>query len=308
MGVQSQCCSGGVPISGNLALPAGQGQQVQLLLTYDQNTLRDLFAGNENLQDRSRLRGTSSLLFETSYGLTNRLSISALFSFVRQNREIETIPGRFDQTQTAGLGDMVLLARYQLLTTPTTGLLLGLGPKIPTGRFNLRDEQGFWISADLQPGSGAWDAISWLSFSTQLTQGKNPLSLNLNATYRLTGTADRLDGLQRYRFGDEFQAYAGVGGRFLWGKWLIDPLGMFRLRAVRPDQINGFDLANTGGLFVHAVPGIVWNFSPSTAVRVSSEWPLYRQVSGTQLATSQKITVALFFSLGKNQLAPFGAP
>ncbi|MEM9985753.1 MAG: hypothetical protein AAF804_11750 [Bacteroidota bacterium] len=116
-------------------------------------------------------------------------------------------------------------------------------------------------------------------------------------TGRLTSGADRLDGLQRYEFGNELQVFAGFSDRYVLGRWLIDPLLMFRYRAVSADLVNDFALSNTGGQFIHLVPGVVINPHPNISFRISGELPIFRYVDGTQLATSQKLTLGLFFRL-----------
>ena len=45
------CCSGGVPISSNLGLGASTAGTFQFQLTYDHNTLKDLLASSERLDD-----------------------------------------------------------------------------------------------------------------------------------------------------------------------------------------------------------------------------------------------------------------
>ena len=291
-----QCCSGGVPIAGNLSLPAGGNKVLQLQLTYDYNRLRDLFNENQNLQDQTRQRSTHSSLLEISYGLDSNWSIAGLFAHVAQERIIETIPGRRDYTLTQGLGDFVLLIRRTIIDRQDYGWSIGIGPKIPTGSNERREEDGSWVSADLQPGSGAWDLMFWSSFSAYHLLKEN-LSFNLMLTGRMTSSADRLDGLQQYEFGNEWQVFAGLSDRYVSGRWIIDPLLMFRYRVVSPDLVNDFPLSNTGGQFIHFVPGMVLSPNPKISFRISSELPIFRYVDGTQLATSQKLTVGLFFRL-----------
>ena len=110
------CCSGGVPISGNLGLASSTPGDLQLQLTYDHNTLRDLLTVSEVLDDRSRTRKTLSLMLESSYDLSPRFSTSALVPFVRQERLIQTLSGTEDFTANHGLGDIIFLVRYNLIS------------------------------------------------------------------------------------------------------------------------------------------------------------------------------------------------
>ena len=93
----------------------------QFGLTYDYNTLRDVIAGTEKLNDDLRQRTTHTFLFEVSYGLTSNISLNII-----------------DQRE----------------------LALGVGPKLPFGNSDIRDGD-ILLPADMQPGTGAWDGILW---------------------------------------------------------------------------------------------------------------------------------------------------
>ena len=82
------CCSGGVPISGNLGLPPGSGGTWQFSLGNDINVLKTLMDGREVLDDQSRERVTQSILFQSGYSITNRFSADLFFSYVKQERTI----------------------------------------------------------------------------------------------------------------------------------------------------------------------------------------------------------------------------
>lgn len=292
------CCSGGVPISGNLGLPAGNKGSVQLQLTLDHNLLDQLYTGTARLEDDTRLRTTSSLLLEGSYGLTERFTVSGLLSYVRQTRNISTLPGSSEFTGNAGLGDAILLARYNFLidsTAPNTDLLIGIGPKFPLGRTDYTDSRGILLPADLQPGTGSWDAVFWGFFShTGLL--RRTMAFTAIPSFRVTGTNDRYSGSQTYRFGNEFQFNFGFSDRFVT-KWvMIDPLLMFRFRSTAPDQAEGQIVSNTGGRWLHVLPGVAWGITPSLTVRMNGEVPLFRNLTGTQLTTTYRATLALFYS------------
>ncbi|MCI4667794.1 MAG: hypothetical protein MRZ79_06500 [Bacteroidia bacterium] len=305
----AQCCSGGVPIAGNLSLPGSKKGEVQLQLTYDYNRLRSLFNESENLGDRTRQRSTHSSLLEASYGISKSWSVVSLFSYVSQERIIETIIGQRELTRTLGLGDVVILARKSIVDNNHWGLSIGAGPKVPIGRNDLKDDNQLELAADLQPGSGAWDAMFWLSFS-KYRLIRDRLNFSLLGTGRLTGRAERLSGRQSYEFGDEFQLLFGFSERVLLGKVLIDPQLMFRFRQVGADFVNELPLPNTGGSFLHLMPGFSLLANENLSFRFSAEFPVFRYVQGTQLATSQKLTASLFFRLSPSQRSntPFSLP
>ena len=96
--------------------------------------------------DENRQRITHSLLLKGGYSLNK---------WVTFLEEINTV-------QTHGLGDAVLMLKFIPLRISSSGheLQLGAGPKIPLGKSDLSDERGITLNADLQPGSGSWDAIT----------------------------------------------------------------------------------------------------------------------------------------------------
>ena len=292
------CCSGGVPVSGNLGLPAGNKGSVQLQLTLDHNYLDALYSGQGSLDDDTRLRTTSSILLEGSYGLTERFTLSGLLSFVRQTRTISTLPGSSEFTGNAGLGDAIFLARYNLLVdsvAPNTDLVIGVGPKFPLGRTDHIDGRGILLPADLQPGTGSWDAVFWGLFS-HVGLIRRTLTFTAIPSYRITGTNQRYNGTQAYRFGNEFQLNFGFSDRFFTKKVMIDPLLMFRLRTTAPDQAEGQTVSNTGGHWLHILPGVALGLSPRMTLRLNGEVPIYRNLTGTQLTTTYRATAALYYT------------
>ena len=74
------CCSGGVPLSSNLGLPASEAKTLQFALTYDLNVLETLKTGRQTLEDNSRSRKTHSGILEVGYGFTDKFSIDGFKS------------------------------------------------------------------------------------------------------------------------------------------------------------------------------------------------------------------------------------
>lgn len=300
------CCSGGVPISGNLALPAGNAGSWQFMLTYDYNRLRDLYQGTERLDDDTRLRVTHSWLLESSYGFSDRFTVSGLFSFVRQERRITALAGREDFTANNGPGDLILLARYNLFKPEkvrNTEIVLGLGPKVPLGRTDYTDNRGLLLPPDLQPGTGAWDAVLW-SFFAQRNLLRPTMGFTAIPTLRITGTNQRYNDSQSYRFGNEFQTIFGFSDRFTFRTIFLDPQLMFRFRTTSPDLAEGETFPNTGGTWLHILPGFNLGLSPNVNFRFNAEIPLYRRLTGTQLTTSYKLTAALYVHLPNRKPQP----
>lgn len=293
------CCSGGVPISSNLGLGAGGSGTLQFQLTYDNNTLKDLLANDQRLDDDRRTRHTRSLILESSYDLNEAFSVSSLFSFVRQERIIQTLSSEEDITINNGVGDGIILLRYNFLhgeKFSDTDFMLGVGPKFPMGKADFTDDRGITLPADLQPGTGAWDGLVWTNF-TQRAFIKESLSFNLTATYRATGTNDDFNRSQTYKFGNEFQMQIGIQDRWLLGSLIVDPILGFQYRTVGTDKIDGSTFENTGGHWVYFRPGLNMNLGQYSALRFTGAVPLYRYLQGTQLSTSYRFAITFYQSL-----------
>ena len=293
------CCSGGVPISGNLGLSSKQEGTIQIQLSYDWNHLQSLLSGSERLNDQSRIRNTHSLLLETSYDITHKFSVSGLFTFVRQERIILTrdIPA---VTINQGPGDGIILIRYTILPETTERprqLTIGGGPKFPIGRSDHTDENGIILPADLQPGTGAWDILFWGQYAHSGLAGIENLSILFTSTYRYTTSNRRYNGQQSYRFGNEWQLIAGFSHRWILGNQLIDPSVSFRFRNVLPDQVGNSRFDNTGGSWLFLRPAIQWPISPDFSLRLAGDIPLFQYLKGTQLTTSWQITFSLYYQL-----------
>ena len=304
------CCSGGVPLSSNLGLPPGENQTLQLNLNYDLNVLQTLKTGTEELDDDSRTRRTHSVLLQGGYSFSERISVDAMISWVRQERSINQA-GNTDFTATEGAGDAVFLFKYKLLATAQnqTTLTGALGVKAPVGASDLRRDDGLTINADLQPGSGAWDGIAWGQV-VHVLKWRQSMSLSGTAVYSRKGKNRNYLGSQEYQFGNETQVSAGVAERLLIGPFIIDPSLTLRFRHVRPDRLTGLNVPSTGGKWLFISPGLSYWFSPRYALDARLELPLFADITGTQVSPTYRLNVGFFtkINLGKPSAFQPGFP
>ena len=262
------CCSGGVPLSGNLGMPAADKHTWQFAISYDLNVMKTLKVGTEKLNERNRQRITHSAMLQTGYTLSDRFSADLFVPFIRQERNIINPAGlESDFQSTTGLGDMVFLLKYNLVNKGPLLWTIGAGPKFPTGASDVTDN-GILLGADLQPGSGAWDGVIWSNLVHQI-QSRKSMSLSLTANYRLTGTNDNFRLNQSYKFGRDFQAIGGIADRVLIGKILVDPsyhLGIERSNRMK--QVNlKFPIPEANGCLLIPWPlSILASNCPSTSV------------------------------------------
>lgn len=291
------CCSGGVPLSSNLGLPPADAQTLQFTLSYDVNVLETLKTGRSILDDDSRSRKTLSTLLEVGYSFNSRFSIDAFLSYVRQERLITQF-GREDFTYSEGIGDAVLLFKYQLFTSKDRNTIFtaAIGSKLPTGSANEKDQQGLTLNADLQPGSGAWDGILWGQFSHNLSF-RPSMSLSVTNTYSFKGPNNEYLGNQKYQFGNEWQLMAGISDRLFIGRQIIDPAIVFRYRSVRPDRQNDQTVPSTGGQWIFFNPNLTYWFKDNFSFNINVDLPLLAHIEGTQVSPTYRLNLGLYYRL-----------
>lgn len=293
------CCSGGVPLGGSLGLGTAEQKRMQFLVTYDINSIRDLVAVDQLLEDDTRNRQTNSLLLEMNYGLSDRFSFAAVVPYITQVRTINGFEGFQEVTQTQGLGDLVFLLKYRVTPNDNNlnhSFVIGAGPKLPTGKTDFVNNNGLILQADMQPGSGSLDGFLW-SFYQKSGLFSPALSLVNVMTFRKSGKNTSYNGSQTYEFGDEFQFNLGLNYNVFTVRWPVDFFVFGRYRSQTEDFIDGNTFPSTGGKWVYVIPGVNVAFHPDMAFRFTSDIPVYWKLDGTQLTTSSKFTFSLFYNL-----------
>lgn len=297
------CCSGGVPLSNNLGLPNEGKGTVIIGLNYDYNNLNTLKAEQDKLDDDSRLRITNSVLLNLGYSFSDRLSFETLFTWVDQSRTISQF-GNENRTQTSGIGDAVLLLKYAVpdILGEQTVLNFGIGTKAPLGKSDLTTEEGFLLTADLQPGSGAWDILGWTSFSKGLNF-RPSATISSSLTYRSTGkNGSYLNDSSTYEFGNVVQANLGYTDQFLLFNTIFNPGLILKYRKANEDKIDNSILPNTGGNWIFVRPELSAELIPNLSLSTRFELPIFSQVTGTQLTPTLRFTLGITYIIKKTAL------
>jgi len=295
------CCSGGVPLSSNLGMPPNDQGIWQFSISYDHLVLSTLKEGSMLIDDQSRIRKTQSILTEIGYGITKRIAVDVFIPYVYQQRRIEQF-GKTDFVTTNGIGDVALLLKYKLTDPLDTrqNLLIGIGPKMPTGKTDFTRTDGILLNADLQPGSGAWDGLIY-AFYNRSFSFRPSMGFSLSTVISIKGVnQDYLNG-QSYQFGNELVSQLSFSDKINLGKALFDLSLSLRFRKQLSDSFNDTFLPNTGGHFLFFTPGIAYFLSSSTSIIVSGDVPIYTYVDGTQLAPSYRLNIGLFVTLRKKK-------
>ena len=298
-GFTQTCCSGGVPLSGNIGFEGAARGTLQMELSFDLNYLSTLKNGTKVYEDETRQRVTQSLLLKTGYSINSWFAVDALFSFVFQERKIASYD-QINQTNTMGLGDAVLMVKFLLskISETRTEIQLGMGPKIPLGRTDLTNASDITLNADMQPGSGTWDLISWAYYARQFDKRPTMLT-SARIVGRLNGNNTEYLGSQTYRFGNSVQLFIGIGDQIGWRKRIVSPSVSLRFRYAGSDRINGNILENTGGQWINIVPALSLHISPNSILHFIPELPLYSHVEGTQLTPSFRMQVGYYHSFNE---------
>ncbi len=290
------CCSGGVPLANNVgSMPLAEKGHLQLSASYDLNYLNTLKEGINMLDDASRTRVTHSWLFRSNYAFGNRFSLEAVLGYVQQERAIEQ-NGFEDFTQTAGFGDAILMVQYQYIQAKNLSLVVGAGPKIPTGRSDVKNENGITLNADLQPGSGAWDGIFHHRIQYTIPDRKSMVVSSI-LNVRITGKNEDYFGFQIYQFGNEIQWLNGLNDQVLIFNQLLS-LGInLRYRKAFADKVDEGILPNTGGEWLFLMPAISFPVSQQLSVASNFEVPLYAYIEGIQLSPTFRFNISLNLNL-----------
>jgi len=288
------CCSGGVPLSGNMGFASSGAGSLQMELSYDLNYLSLLKSGSERILEDPRKRLTQSMLYKAGYSISDYLAVDALFSYVFQSRKIQ-----FQETtsiaETNGVGDALVMFKLVLsgLFSQAIDLQIGAGPKIPLGKSDVTDERGITYNADMQPGSGSWDFLTWTYGSWQPKFHPSGL-VTARIVARLNGVNKEYLSSGTYQFGNSIQAYLGYVDQLLLGKLLLSPSLQVGYRHVLEDRISGVELLNTGGQWLYLIPGLSWHIRPKLILNLYPEIPFYSRVNGIQLSPTFRFQAGIY--------------
>lgn len=302
--LNAQACScGGAPLLSSLEFPSTAPGTWQFGLTYEFNSISDLVTETDQLDDDTRRRRIHTGLLEISYGINNRWSASLILTLLQQERR--TSPGSGigqDLLRTRGIGDALLLAKYNLVPTDIFHqhrLTIGAGLKMPLGESDLL-ANGTLISADMQPGTGAWDGVLWANYFLGLSRSRTT-GLFTSASYRKTSTNDRFGSQNEgYRFGNEFVSTGGFNYR---PRPFFDLNLALRYRSVDPDQFANHETPNSGGRWLNLLPGINLNMAGSFTLRLTGQIPVYRKLNGTQLTTDYTTSISILYTFIRTKTA-----
>ena len=189
-----------------------------------------------------------------------------------------------------GLTDLVLAAKYRVYRGPAGQVALIAGLKMPTGRDDVQDSTGASIDPAAAAGSGSWDFIGGLAYSTFIT---GQLTIDASVLYTLRTEHDD------FKVGDRFDAGVGVAYRLTSDIERFPQFSVFvetNLRHLHPSEVRGEEHQNSGGTALFISPGARIRFSPHAAFSVAPHIPVMQDLEGEQIETAFKLTAGFTLS------------
>ncbi|MEK7253141.1 MAG: hypothetical protein AAB316_00220 [Bacteroidota bacterium] len=166
-----------------------------------------------------------------------------VFAFLPFNRFSQTNNG--ETLLEEGLGDVTLLANYNLLDTGDSlsrdwkhNLLLGGGVKLPTGSFKPNIADGDEYQPTLQTGTGSLDFLANLAYTLRFKQW----GIQADAGFRFNST-NQMD----YRFGNRIQGGMRVFRQIGGDDFSILPNLGLQFEAAQKDRLGDETRKFTGG-------------------------------------------------------------
>ncbi len=297
------------------------GGELQVNLSYEFIEMDDPFIGTDSARvgeirrahDEQFTRNQTTK-FTLDYGISSRLTVGALIPFVDRlhqhlaHEEEEVVGGGVGETEIVdetkrwryqALGDLQLTARYLLYKAetplqPSFSLIIGM--KLPTGRTNVKDDDGEKAELTLQPGNGSWDGIVGLSyvqhFSVATAQRRIALApLFVTAIGRFpVGT-----GKFGYRPGSELFLNIGTAYPVFRN---FDILAQVNFHYRDRDNIGhapGVEQADTGRETLFLSPGVRYHVTDNLAVYALMQFVAYRRVNGIQLTSDWNVTSGISY-------------
>jgi hypothetical protein len=243
---------------------------------------------------------TQTYTLDLNYGVTDRFGLQLTLPVLNRNhRHIDglgevgpTGEGRQSTFYDNGLGDIRLTAKYNVLPTLRSVLVMGFGVDLPTGKTRSTDDRNNVQEAPLQLGRGNAGLIGSIYQTYELI----PHRLNQFAFASYRHTFRNNDG---YQFGDEYLLNAGVN--LVTVPWFVltsqlnyrylthDNISASLRQSLSPGGPGAPDdpivvdplirdrrVPNTGSTFLAYTPGFLINVGDTTQLYFFSQIPVAR--------------------------------
>ncbi len=302
----SQCCGGGSgsPIAGGSSQGVLQEKQMEVNVNYQNINTSKALNSDTTVPNFIDHYYSQYIYSRIAYGVTKNFTMSVESGYFINKTQYGL--HHIDTISSSGIADLLIFPRYDVLNRTdektTTEITLGLGYKIPLGKYNdslilfhnpvtginIYDKK---IPA-VQPSNGSQDMVFY-SFFFRGYPSKN-FRIFSSILYIKKGWNPN---------GEKFGDYASIG--FFAGKTFFHKLGItIQLKGENIDKMQrnkdlpfpNYDPEATGMKKISLVPQLSYGFFHSKlSVYTSSEFPLYQYVNKTQVASQFLTTVGLSY-------------
>jgi hypothetical protein len=213
------------------------------------------------------------------YNFTPKWGISATLPFIdRDHQHIHNHQGGQipEQWNIRDIGDARVLGRYQfaLGSAAPSSLGFSLGVKLPTGKFDVTNDDGDEAERTLQPGTGTTDLLAGVFY--------NRLFTNASSAFAQLRVESAMKSRDNYRPGD--RVFFDLGYRYpLTSSFSVQ----LQLNAVMRERDTGVNAEpeDTGGKFLFVTPGVSYALTRSLQLYAFVQVPIYQYVNGVQLTS-----------------------
>ena len=310
----AQCCGGsnGSPIAGGSSQGVLKENQFEINTSFQFINTNKSYSGDTPDTVSVYKYHSSYNYTRFAYGVTKNLTFSLETGYWFNKTEDE--PDKKLSFTSKGIGDLIIFPRYNVFylekNHKRTEITIGLGFKIPLGKFNDSTSmiepfsgQKYYITnpVAVQPTSGSHDLIFYALLSRSYSFYN--LRLFANMLYVKKGWN---------QLGEKMGDYMSVG--LFAGKTFYEKLGItMQLKGewIAKMQLNkdvalygiqSYDPLATGSRKILFVPQLSYSFNGFT-VYALSEIPLYQYVNKTQIGSQYLTTLGLSYRFMRSKKA-----
>lgn len=306
--VFAQCCGGGSgsPIAGGASQGVLLDRQMEINSNFQFVNTNSFFKGDSKdtavYFDSFR---SQYIYTRVAYGVTKDFTMSVESGYWLDKTQVGL--HKSDTISSSGIGDLIFFPRYDVINHTAQNkrleLTLGLGVKIPLGKYN---DSSAWV----EPFSGNTYYIT-KPLSLQTSSGANDV-IFYSFLYR--GFPDQqfrifANGIYIHKgwnpVGEKMGDYASIG--LFAGKTFFKSLGVtlqLKGELVRPMKLNetvllysypNYDPFATGSKKILVVPQVSYSFLDHFTAYAMSEIPVYQYVTNNQVGSKFQFTAGLSY-------------
>ncbi len=243
---------------------------------------------NNNFEHAHSHGNNMNLSLNAAYGVTDdfTLSLNLPYNFLFDINSTDGFGNTVSEGDSIGFGDLVLMGKYRLFDQAS--LIAGI--KMATGQTNQKDEYGYRLSSDHQPGTGSWDPIMGFAVSKQIS---DQVEIDANLLYRLS-----TPGFDNLIIGDVVNYNFAVShdlSKLDKGKLNIDAVLELNAKWQEKAEYQAIKDEGHGGTRVFLTPGLRLVYDDTWIASMALGFPIIESMNGEQ----PDANVQLFFSLAR---------